>query len=217
MAAASADRGIRTRTLLRDAAVELIVEEGWGRVSTRKVAERAGVKAGSVHYHFSTLTDLLVEATLGRLASHSEALAEKRLLDAAAAGRSSASDTKLAPDGAGACTAVLMTEALRAATRVPRLRAGLTEILHRRHAAIMYGLEGDDRLPNAASTSAILGATMNSLLLYRLIDPVVREMKLEEVLLRMTKPRTQERTGSREGVGRSTAAPRTDPPSPSSR
>ncbi|WP_181860973.1 TetR/AcrR family transcriptional regulator [Streptomyces diacarni] len=193
MAAASVDRGIQTRTLLRDAAVQLIVEEGWGRVSTRKVAERAGVKAGSVHYHFSTLTDLLVEATLDRLASRSETFWEKTLLDNAAAARSSVPDTEFAPDGVGACTAVLMTEALRAAARVPRLRAGLTQILRRRHTATMHGLEGDDRLPDAASTSAVLGATMNSLMLYRLIDPVVREMKLEEVLLRMAKPRRQER------------------------
>src|SRR5215831_2354768 len=56
-------RGQRTREALCRAAVELVSELGWGNVSTRLVAERAGVPAGTVHYHFPSLTDLLIDAT----------------------------------------------------------------------------------------------------------------------------------------------------------
>jgi AcrR family transcriptional regulator len=38
---------------LLQAAAELIAEVGWGRVSSRMVAERAGVNNALVHYHFA--------------------------------------------------------------------------------------------------------------------------------------------------------------------
>ncbi|HEY3479112.1 MAG TPA: TetR family transcriptional regulator, partial [Streptomyces sp.] len=63
-AATSAERGQETRARLYDAAVRLIVKEGWGAVTTRKVAAEAGLRPGLVHYHFSTVTDLLVDASL---------------------------------------------------------------------------------------------------------------------------------------------------------
>jgi TetR/AcrR family transcriptional regulator, regulator of biofilm formation and stress response len=47
--------------LLR-AAAELIAEVGWGAVSSRMVAERAGVNNALVHYHFDSMEDLLRRA-----------------------------------------------------------------------------------------------------------------------------------------------------------
>ncbi len=46
------------------AAAELIAELGWGRVTTRAVAERAGFPHGSVSYHFRGKQELLTEAAL---------------------------------------------------------------------------------------------------------------------------------------------------------
>ena len=46
------------------AAAELIAELGWGRVTTRAVATRAGVLHGSVSYHFRGKQELLTEAAL---------------------------------------------------------------------------------------------------------------------------------------------------------
>src|SRR5918995_244018 len=54
----------RTRSRLMTAAVELIAEVGWGRVTTRAVAERAGLPHGSVSYHFRGKQELLTEAAL---------------------------------------------------------------------------------------------------------------------------------------------------------
>jgi AcrR family transcriptional regulator len=46
------------------AAAELIAELGWGRVTTRPVAERAGVPHGAVSYHFHGKQELLTEAAM---------------------------------------------------------------------------------------------------------------------------------------------------------
>ena len=46
------------------AAAELIGELGWGRVTTRAVAERAGLPHGTVSYHFRGKQDLLISAAM---------------------------------------------------------------------------------------------------------------------------------------------------------
>lgn len=49
-----------TRAAILAAAAELIAELGYGSVSTRKVAARAGLKPSLVHYYFPTTDDLLL-------------------------------------------------------------------------------------------------------------------------------------------------------------
>ena len=56
-----------TRQRLLRAATELIAEVGWGRVTTRAIAERAGLPHGTVSYHFRGKQELLIEATLQML------------------------------------------------------------------------------------------------------------------------------------------------------
>jgi AcrR family transcriptional regulator len=46
------------------AAVEVIAEMGWGRVTTRAVAERAGLPHGAVSYHFRGKQELLIDACM---------------------------------------------------------------------------------------------------------------------------------------------------------
>jgi AcrR family transcriptional regulator len=53
-----------TRRRLLRAAAELIAEVGWGRVTTRAVAARAGLPHGAVSYHFRGKQELLTEAAL---------------------------------------------------------------------------------------------------------------------------------------------------------
>lgn len=57
-------RSGRTRHKLIAAAEELIAEKGWGRVTTRAVAERAGLPHGTVSYHFRGKEELLTDAAL---------------------------------------------------------------------------------------------------------------------------------------------------------
>ncbi|MEY2420634.1 MAG: hypothetical protein QOI95_701 [Acidimicrobiaceae bacterium] len=47
---------------LLDAAEELLVEVGYAGITTRKLAERAGVNHGLVHYYFGSMEELLLRA-----------------------------------------------------------------------------------------------------------------------------------------------------------
>ena len=60
-------RGEAVRARLLDAAADLIGEIGWTAVSTRTLAERAGVGPGLVHYHFDSLQALLRRAVMDRM------------------------------------------------------------------------------------------------------------------------------------------------------
>ncbi len=67
-----------TRAQMLDAADALMRDEGYGAVSTRKVAARAGLKPSLVHYYFPTTDDLLI-ALSRRGAEQSDAMLEAAL------------------------------------------------------------------------------------------------------------------------------------------
>jgi AcrR family transcriptional regulator len=50
----------RTRAVLVDAAEELMLEEGYAAVTSRRVAARANLKPQLVHYYFRTMDDLFL-------------------------------------------------------------------------------------------------------------------------------------------------------------
>lgn len=52
-----------TRALIVKAAEDLIRDEGYASVSTRRIAARAGLKPSLVHYYFPTTDDLLIEVS----------------------------------------------------------------------------------------------------------------------------------------------------------
>jgi AcrR family transcriptional regulator len=67
----------QTTEALMDAAERLLFEVGYAGVSTRRVAEAAGVKHGLVHYYFGSMEELLtqtLERFSDRLAEPLEAL-----------------------------------------------------------------------------------------------------------------------------------------------
>src|ERR1700733_13496668 len=51
----------KTRAQLVDAAEQLLIEEGYAAVTSRRVGARAGLKPQLVHYYFRTMDDLFVE------------------------------------------------------------------------------------------------------------------------------------------------------------
>jgi len=63
----AAERGREVRQRLLRVAVELIPELGWSAVSTRILAQRAGLAPGLVHYHFQSLQALLRDASLASM------------------------------------------------------------------------------------------------------------------------------------------------------
>ncbi len=51
----------KTRVCLLDATEQLMLEEGYAAVSSRRVAAEAGLKPQLVHYYFRTMDDLFLE------------------------------------------------------------------------------------------------------------------------------------------------------------
>ena len=158
------------------AAAELIGEVGWGRVTTRAVADRAGLPHGAVSYHFASKQDLLIEAALGTFEqafplSEFESLDSlDELLDliAVALGDPKAIDPVL--------TGVSM-EAMREAGRDRQVRRRLS-VLMRHYRAVIQGLARADQerdavsnRPPAAGLATLVGAVGDGLLLHALLDP----------------------------------------------
>jgi AcrR family transcriptional regulator len=75
-----------TRTVILDTTERVLIEEGYAAVTTRHVAERAGIKAPLVHYYYKTTEDLLVavyrRAAERSLQRHTDAMAREDLLQA---------------------------------------------------------------------------------------------------------------------------------------
>ena len=70
--------GSATRAAILAAAEELVRDEGYGALSTRRVATRAGLKPSLVHYYFTTTDDLWL-ALFRRGAEQSDAMLDAAL------------------------------------------------------------------------------------------------------------------------------------------
>lgn len=158
-----------TRERLLTAAVDLIAERGWARVTTRAIAEHAGLPHGTVSYHFAGKQALLTEAALGAI----EALAP--LEDLARAGSLDALldamvDLVRRARGRDASARVFL-ECMREAERNPALRARLAQMLTAYRAAVAALVPPGDAPPAALAT--LLVALGDGLLLHALVDPSV--------------------------------------------
>ena len=57
-----AEQRVATRSAITDAAIDCLVEDGYVALTTRRVAERAGIAQSTVMHHFDTREALLVDA-----------------------------------------------------------------------------------------------------------------------------------------------------------
>lgn len=159
-------RGQEVRRRLLAAAIELIPERGWTAVSTRTLAERAGVTPSVVHYHYPSLAVLLNEAVAGFLrgvlAEAEAALDGVRTAGEAIDALLGSVDRYTGDDPAS----LLSIEACLAATRDPELRARIREVLaaYRRRLGRLLDERG---VPDPDATAAVLTAAMDGLLLHR--------------------------------------------------
>jgi TetR/AcrR family transcriptional regulator, regulator of biofilm formation and stress response len=215
MTPTSAERGHETRQRLLDAAAEAIVEDGWGAVTTRRVADRAGLRPGLVHYHFSSVTDLLIESALSaarrEMARATEAMSQA---DSPSGGMSEVLGM-VAGYTAADPTTVLFSEMLLASTRLERLRVRLAEMLGEWRAGVAEWLRaanapegaGSSAAPgaqeapgareergareeagdDAEATALLLGAAIDGLVLHRLIDPSVARISVAGPLSRLAR------------------------------
>jgi AcrR family transcriptional regulator len=167
-----------TREKLTRAAAELVAELGWGRVTTRAVAERAGVPHGAVSYHFRGKQELLIESCLAAFAEAVpvEEYAEQMSLDDLV-------DLVGAQVGRGleehAVLGRLMLEAMREAERDEVLRARLGAMVTQYRGelmAVVRAAQERGEVPatvSAEGVATLVTAVGDGLFLHALLDPQV--------------------------------------------
>jgi AcrR family transcriptional regulator len=173
------------------AAAELIAEAGWGRVTTRAVAERAGLPHGAVSYHFHSKQELLTEAALAtveRMFPIAELEAAQTLpeliplFQESFVGRSTVD--VIDPVSSG-----VLLEAMRECGRNPGLRERMAALLrsYREIVANLIRAEQDHGVveprPNARDLATLLIAAGDGLLLHVLLDPQLQISRAAETLL----------------------------------
>jgi AcrR family transcriptional regulator len=180
----SSARGRAVRIRLLAAATELIAEVGWTAVSTRLLAERAGVAAGLVHYHFAGLPALLREAALTRMQAvlDETGLGLAATPDAAVGLRNLMAELDAYPGRDP--TSTLFIETCLAASRDEQLRAGLGGLLeeYRRRLADWLRAAGQDE---PERTAAVLAAAVDGVMLHRGLSGDLASAEVLPVLGRM--------------------------------
>ena len=164
-----------TRQRLLTAAAELIAELGWGRVTTRAVAARAGLPHGAVSYHFRGKQELLTEAAL-RTVEQAFPIAELEALQTMA-DLMAVAVASLQREAIDPVLSAVMLEAMRESARDPALRERIAalEREYRRllaelvRAEQQHGAVSADAPPSALAT--LLAAAADGLLLHALLDP----------------------------------------------
>ncbi|CAA9253161.1 MAG: hypothetical protein AVDCRST_MAG54-2101 [uncultured Actinomycetospora sp.] len=179
------ERGRNTRDAVLGAAADLIGELGWGRVSTRAVAERAGVRPGLVHYHFASQQELLAEAATGRIAAWAgEALAALEATPDLRAGLTLLLESVAHLDATDPLH-LLAAETSLAAARDPALAGALRRVV----AGFRTGLTGwllSRGVPSgtAEGSAALLTAVLDGIALHRALDPHLPLRGAVDALLR---------------------------------
>jgi AcrR family transcriptional regulator len=172
--AVSGARQLATAALL-DAAEQILYESGYAGVTTRAVAEAAGVNHGLVHYYFGSMDELLtqtLERFVDQLADALEALYDDPTLSFAEKWRLGA---RFWVDEPTSRFPKILLELLAMGWNKPVLRARLTEV-HARFRVIFerhfgqalreYGLDEDEfplKVIVAAVTSFQLGLIVEGL------------------------------------------------------
>lgn len=158
------------------AAAELIAELGWGRVTTRAVAERAGLPHGAVSYHFRGKQELLIEAAMFAFA---RALpAEEFAALAGVQDLIGLISAEVADRGAiDPVLSRLMFEAMREAERDTELRQRMSGMLARYRVLMTEAVRAEQERgavfagAPAEAIATLLGAVGDGLLLHALLDP----------------------------------------------
>ncbi|HIV59469.1 MAG TPA: TetR/AcrR family transcriptional regulator [Candidatus Stackebrandtia faecavium] len=184
MAQTSAQRGVAVRSRLLQAAAELIGERGWHAVSTRMLAERAGVRPGLVHYHFASLSALLNAAAIASITDLlDESLQQLQGAPDLEAGLRGIAEL-LQPYSGDDPFSLLYLEAYLAAARDPELKTELSRIVEDFRAALTDWLRAN-RQSEPDATARVLMATIDGLLLQRPMTSSTDPQAMETVLRRL--------------------------------
>jgi AcrR family transcriptional regulator len=178
------ERGALAREKLLNAAVELTAERGWNGVSTRILAQRAGIAPGLVHYHFESVHALQREAITDVLRNSLSSVVP--VLEAAAdarAGVRAMLDALEVYSGKDPIS-LAVVEAYLAATRDEVLFRELSTLVRefRDHVAGWLARHGHD-LP--VQTAAVLAAAIDGVLIHRAFNSDLHADALMPVLSKL--------------------------------
>ncbi len=185
MAQSAVERGADSRQRLLRATAAVIARDGWGAVTTRRVADEAGLTSGLVHYHFASVDDLRRQATVEALdrflvpvLEHLEASGDFTGTLTDLLGELSAMDHPDAPEVA------LLYEAFLAAFRDDAIRAELARALarFRQQTAQLLRRAGAEEPDDLAVLAA---AAIDGVLLHALIDPDLDPTRIVAPLSRL--------------------------------
>ncbi|MET9022490.1 TetR/AcrR family transcriptional regulator [Actinopolymorpha sp. NPDC004070] len=194
---ASSGRGQATRARLLDAAAHLVGEVGWGAVSTRLVAERAGVNPALVHYHFSSVADLLREAVMRTAREMVFQLVD--VLTQAGDVRTGV-DTLfgfLRPYTGTDPASLLMVEGFLAATREDALRAEFATLIEEIRQRLADWLAACGH-PDPVVSAGVFAALIDGLLLHRAVLPDMDFEAYQRTVTRMLSAGVPDRRGRHE-------------------
>lgn len=183
-----------TRRRLLSAATSLIVERGWGSVTTRAVAERAGVNQALVHYHFGSMDNLLREAALATLMPEITAVIDEMLDERPITDSIQQVMRALDRFGLGTELGVLMLEVILQATRDEHVLEAMGSVMGawleplepRLQLAQERGVIRDD--VDAASLARVLGAVLDGFVFQRMADPEADPERVADTLIRLLSP-----------------------------
>ncbi|MFE7897241.1 TetR/AcrR family transcriptional regulator [Streptomyces sp. NPDC057424] len=181
----NAERGRNVRVQLLAAARELIGEVGWNGVSTRVLAERAGVRSGLVHYHFESLQALLRQAALEEMSQMLDATASLLAETASPADGVEAMLYELDRYNGADPASLLFTEAYLAATRDALLHERMSELMtgFRTSLAAALARSGHHAPEDAAS---VIMAVFDGFVLHKGLDPELSAARVAPLLRRLT-------------------------------
>ncbi len=170
-------KGATTREQLLHATVELMAELGIDRVRTRSIAERAGVNPALVHYHFGSVSALVLEAAQDALLRTLGPSLEAFQSGATLGDSIHAILVWLDQYGGTTPGSTILAEAMVKATRNTAFRKWATEASRRFRSIIEERLlvareagELDSR-QDVGATAVVLAAALDGLLFHRLVDP----------------------------------------------
>ena len=177
----AAERGREVRQRLLEAAAALIAERGWTAVSTRLVAERAGVAAGLVHYHYDSVQALLSAAAVGVMRQAAgPALTLARTPAEVVRALVASLDEFTGTDP----ISMVFIESYLAATRDPRLREAVAAVVAEFRTE-MAGWLGEHGVADPETTAAVLGSAIDGLVMRRALDPTLTADSIAPVLTRL--------------------------------
>jgi len=147
----------KTRAQLLDAAEQLLLEEGYAAVTSRRVGAKAGLKPQLVHYYFRTMDDLFLEV-FRRRADESLAHFERTVAE----DNSLRTLWRLNADPRGAA---FMTEFMALANHRKSIRTEIASYAERSRAAQLVALTAalgeagipEDQLPPIAALLLMTG------------------------------------------------------------